>query len=262
MAERFAWGGKAGAAGWLLVAVLSLGGCAGQSLQSSPAQQKARRRASIHTELGAGYYTRGQPGVALQELKIAVQADPGYAPAYNMRGLVYMSLRENALAQRNFERALALAPNDSDAHNNYGWFLCRQNRVDESLKQFRAAVKNPLYATPEKAYINAGICALKKNEVAAARGFFHHALAARPGNPLALYHLAQLSYKLGNYPAASAYLVRLSKVAPAEPQSVWLALRTARKLGHKDEEANYAAQLKNNFPNSPQTRALLSGRYE
>ena len=48
--------------------------------------------------------------VALEELRIAIADDPNYAPAYNMLGLVYMELRENAAARGEFRaRAAALA---------------------------------------------------------------------------------------------------------------------------------------------------------
>lgn len=251
----------AGAA-WMLAAALLLGGCASQPAQPGPDQTDALNRASIHTQLGAGYYSRGQQAVALQELKTAIQADPSYAPAYNILGLVYMDLREDGLAEHNFRQALKLDPGDSDTHNNYGWFLCQHGRVDDAIEQFLAAVKNPLYATPAKAYVNAGICSLKKRDAAAARSFFGKALAAQPRNPRALYEMASLDYKSGDYRAAEAYLNRLMQVAPPMPESLWLGLRTARKLGKKDEEASYGLQLKNDFPDAPETQALLSGHYE
>ena len=84
-----------------------------------------RNRARIHTELASAYFERGSMGVALEELRTAISADPNYATAYSVLGLVHMDLHENAIAQRNFERALALSPNDPDINNNYGWFLCR-----------------------------------------------------------------------------------------------------------------------------------------
>ena len=68
------------------------------------------KRAQIHTDLGAGYYERGQMDVALEELNEAVKLDPNIAKTYNIYGLVYTMLREDAKAEQNFHRALALAP--------------------------------------------------------------------------------------------------------------------------------------------------------
>jgi type IV pilus assembly protein PilF len=65
-----------------------------------------RERARIHTELAGAYYQRGNLGVALAEARIATGADSGYAPAYNVLGLVYGDLREKELAEEAFERSL------------------------------------------------------------------------------------------------------------------------------------------------------------
>ena len=54
-----------------------------------------RNRARVHTELAALYYGRGNMPVALEELRIAVDADPGYATAHAMFALVHMELKEN-----------------------------------------------------------------------------------------------------------------------------------------------------------------------
>jgi type IV pilus assembly protein PilF len=149
---------------WMAVALLpALAGCAQQGAleKASPETRSDRQvnvQARIHTELGAGYFARGQYAIALQELNIARAADPGYAPAYSVLGLVHAELREDRQAEENFRRAIDLAPNYSEAHNNYGLFLCQRGRAAESLARFEAALSNPLYATPETALANAGVC--------------------------------------------------------------------------------------------------------
>ena len=72
-------------------------------------------------------------GVALEEVGIALRADPNYGPAHNVAGLVYGRLKEDRLAQQSFERALRINPLDSDANNNYGLFLCQRQREEEGI---------------------------------------------------------------------------------------------------------------------------------
>jgi type IV pilus assembly protein PilF len=43
---------------------------------------------------------------------------------------------------------------------------------------------------------------------------------------------------------------------------LWLWLRVERKLGDRNAEASYAAQLRRSFPDSKEASALLAGRYE
>ena len=63
-------------------------------------------------------------GVALEEAGIAQRADPTYGPAYNIAGLVYIELKDDRNAEESFRQALRVNSRDSDAHNNYGTFLC------------------------------------------------------------------------------------------------------------------------------------------
>lgn len=221
-----------------------------------------RNRAKIHTELASAYFERGNMGVALEELRIAIAADPNYAPAYSVLGLVHMDLRENEVAQRHFERALALAPNDPDINNNYGWFLCRTGREEQSITYFLAALKNPLYNTPARSYVNAGLCSLDKNGGRDAVGYFQRALRSEPDNLLALLNLASLEYKRGQLEVARNLVRRFNKLIEPTAESLWLELRIARKLGDNAAEGSLAGQLRRRFAGSPEYKSLLKGQFE
>ena len=170
----------------LLAMVLMVCACAALPVLAQ-SQSDETKRAQIHTELGAGYYGMGKIGVALDELNTAIRSDSKYAPAHNILGLVYMELRDFDKADESFKRSLSIDANNSDAHNNYGWFLCQRNRVDEAIEHFMSALKNPLYSTPEKAYLNAGQCSLKKGDDQGAEDFFLRAIKFQPAPPQALF---------------------------------------------------------------------------
>jgi len=134
----------------LCMALALLAGCAAAPQPEGPQIESGaivgnstdpRNRARIRTELASLYYARGSMNIALEELRLAIAADPNFATAHGMFGLVYMELRENALAQGSFERALSLSPDDPDINHNYGWFLCQTNRENESIKYFMQAVR-------------------------------------------------------------------------------------------------------------------------
>lgn len=239
----------------LFLAALLLAACA-QTMQKPDPEQ--RERAKAHTQLGGGYYSQGMMGVALDEFNEAVQIDSGYAPAHMGVGLVRAALGQDDLADAAFKRALKLDPESSEAHNNYGTFLCARNRIDESVREFMAAVQNPLYATPELAYLNAGICTLKKQDIAAAQTYLNKAVELRPNLAQAWYELASLSYLQGNTLQARKQLARAMESVEATPQMLWLGVRIERILGDKDAEASYALLLRHKYPQSEQTKALLS----
>jgi len=225
-------------------------------------ESDARTRARIHTELAAGYFELGNLGVALEEVRIAEQSDSSYPPIYNVAGLIYAALKDDRRAEENFNRALRLSPADPDINNNYGMYLCQRGREVEGIKRLLAAVQNPLYQNPERSLVNAGMCARRRGDSAAAQDFFLRAVSVRPNQPQALYQLADLSYASANYAGAHAYLRQLVQVAQFNAEVLWLAIRVERRLGNAVGEASYTQQLRKNFPNSKEAAALQAGQFE
>ena len=221
-----------------------------------------RNRARLHTELAALYYSRGNMGVALDELRIAASADSNYAPTYSMFGLVYMDLRERGLAEENFQRALKLSPNDPDINHNYGWYLCQTDREQQSVEYFLRAIRNPLYQKPWRSYSAAGDCLLRINRIEDAEAMAQHALKINPRDPRANLLMATIRYRQGANDDAQRWLRRFGEVSPPSAASLWLGVRVERKLGQQLNEASLAAQLRRRFPGSPEYQKLQRGEYD
>lgn len=251
----------------MLAAVL-LAGCVaqptdgGSSSMAGVADSESRQRAGAFTDLAGAYFSRAQYKIALDELRKAIVADSKYGPAYNIYGLIYMELAEDKLAEENFRRALELDRNDSEARTNFGWFLCTRGRYDEGLEQFSTALRNPLYARPEQAMANAGLCAERKGDLALAEANLMKSLKLVPDNSNTVLKLAGLYFRQGRLDEAQRLLTRHTELAPPTAQSLWLGLRLERKLGDRAQEAAYGLQLRKRFPESNEARLLQSGQYE
>ncbi|MEW5905105.1 MAG: type IV pilus biogenesis/stability protein PilW [Pseudomonadota bacterium] len=233
--------------------LLSLTACGG----ASEVDERANKSAKIHTELAASYFERGQYAIALQEIGAALQSDDSYAQAYNVRALVHMTLKEDEEADRDFRRSLKLDPGNAGTHNNYGWFLCQRGRAKESIPQFLEALKDPLYATPDLAYSNAGVCAIKAGDLAVANSYLERALILHPEMPEALVGMAELNYTRGDYVMARMHWQRFLQTDPQlDAAQLWLAVRIARKMNDRNAEASYAMQLRNRFPDSTEAQRL------
>jgi type IV pilus assembly protein PilF len=230
--------------------------------QVKPADPKYR--AKIHTELAAAYYQAGNPAVALEEVRIALEADPGHVQAYSVRGLVYAQLKEIAKAEEDFQRALKIAPKNPDINNNYGWFLCETGQPRQSIQYFLNAVKDPLYETPEVAYANAGRCALKAGDMDGAQEYLLQALrVAKSQVPETRYQLANVFYLRGNLDESKIFLNEAVKaMEPPTPEALWLGIRLERKLGNKAGEGSYASQLRSRYPTSKEYQLFLKGNFE
>ena len=221
-----------------------------------------RNRAKLHTELASMYYSNGNLGVALEELRAAAKADANYAPAYGMYGLVYMQMKDQPRAEESFERALRLAPSDADINHNYGWFLCQTGREPASVKYFLQAIRNPLYATPWRSYSAAGVCTMKMNQLKDAEAFFERALKLEPDEPASLVGLGQIRYRQGNIGEARKLVTRYNKLVTPTSESLWLAVRVERRMGERLQEQAFANQLRRRYPDSREFQALQRGQYD
>lgn len=258
----------------LLLAGAALVGCATDGKPPAPSDSQVaavipqstneteqRRRARIRLELAANYYQQGNFNVALDELRHALEVDPGYAAAYGVLGLVYRDLGDLDRAEDSFQRGLQLAPGDPDLNNNYGWFLCQTGRERKSIDFFLRALKDPLYATPAKPLHNAGICSMRIGDEAAAEGYFQRAFQVDPSNAVAMFNLSELYLKRRDLERAHFYSKRLLTTYEPSAQTLWLALRVARARGDRDGEASLGAQLKRRFPTSPEAGLLAAGKF-
>ena len=218
--------------------------------------------ARLRTELAFNYFQRGQLSVAIEEVRSALAADPNFATAYNVLGLINMDLGENAKAEDAFRKALTIAPQDSDSLNNYGWFLCQTKREREAIDRFLLALKNPLYPTPDKPYLNAGICSQRIGNEAAAEEYFLKAISLDPLNAGAMIRLSEMYFKRNEMDKARFYVDRINKNYDPSAETLWLALRIERKAGDRVSESSFAAQLRRRYPNSPEFQLLQQGRFE
>ncbi len=226
-----------------------------------PNKMTATERAKAHTDVAVEYFRSGRLGVSLDSVKQALNVSPDYSPALNMRGLIYMELQENIKAKESFEAALRAAPLDSDVLNNLGWFVCQRGDVTKSMDYFRQALKNPLYSTPERALLNGGICARKLGDLPAAESNLLAALDRNPQLAQAQLQLADLEFSKGKMREASERMTRYLNLDSAPGvETLLLAVKIARGLGDRNQEASYVQQMRKRFPESEVTRTVLQNR--
>jgi len=245
-------------------------GCASNKPAQTPAPQAAapepvkaqeaspQQRAQIKTDLAAGYYERGQFDVALDVLNEAQTLDPNYPRIYNVYGLVNAMLGETQKAEANFQRGLALAPNDSEMRANWGAFLCATGRAREAIPELETALRDPLYRSPEIALINAGKCSATLGDARKADEYFRRALGASPGNATAAYNLALLAYREARLDDARSWMRPVMRDNAPRPEALYLGMCIERKQGDRQAEISYMTQLRNRYPDSAEAKATQS----
>ena len=225
-------------------------------------KDQAARAASAYTQLGIEYLREGNYELSLSKLQKALEVDPDFALAHGSIAILYEKVGDDKLAEKHYRKALSLNPDDSGGHNNYGQFLCYQERYKEASEQFMTAASNPFYATPAVPITNAGLCAKRIPDMPLAEQYFRQALQLDEKFAPALFQMALFKFEQGAFLSARAYLQRFQEVAEHNPESLWLAVRTEFALKDENTSGHYAIMLRENFPKSEQAILLLEWENE
>jgi type IV pilus assembly protein PilF len=217
-----------------------------KALKSDPVTP--RQKAQNEIALAQEYWQRGNYEIALEDVQKAIKLDSAYPEAYAMLGLVNEKINRLDQAQAAYEKSVKLAPNSGNMLNNYGAWLCRSGHPAEADDQFRKALADPFYKTPEMALGNAAACATKAGHIELAEGYDRKVLAIDPSSSLALQSMATIDFKRGDFMQARAFVERaLAKGKPA-PESLDLAARIEEKLGDPAAARGYRDRLSTEFP--------------
>ena len=259
--------------GWLAALLLGmvllvLQGCAHQppsdDIHAAVGSENpdARKRAHIRLELAANYLQLGKTDVALEETRQALVADPSYADAYHMRGLVYMTMQDWARAQASLQRARELKPNDADILHNFGWLQCQQQHWDEADALFKQALATPGYASKIKTQTAQGICYERAGHLKLAEQTLLQAYEFDARSPAVGYHLASVIFAQGDAQRAQFYIRRVNNGEFSDAASLWLGIKVERVLKDGQAMSQLGEQLHRRYPESKEALALSRGAFD
>lgn len=221
-----------------------------------------RKRATNRLQLAVLYFQDGKNTFALDEVKQAIQVDPGWYEPYWMRGLIQMQAGDYLPAEASFQKALSINPHSADLQHNYGILLCKLKRYDEGLKMFTSALANPAYGQVAKTYLEQGNCLLLKGEKGLAEASYQKSYELDASNGVTAYHLAALMFERGENVRAQFYARRINNSEQATAASLWLGIKIERRVGNADAATQLAAQLRKRFGPSTEAQALERGSFD
>jgi type IV pilus assembly protein PilF len=234
---------------------LLLGACANNHPMHAANQKDA---AAYNVQLGLDYLNQGDLQRAKDKLDKALTQNPDNPDVHSARATLFEAMHEIPKADDEFRTALRLAPKDPRIQNNYAVYLCQTGRTDEGVKTFMQAANNPLYATPEAAYTNAGVCLRAAKRDDEARAEFNAALQVRPNSGEAAYQLATLDFDHGQLTAARSRIDTYIGTYDATADLLLLGVRVARKQCDGLAAQRFARRLQLDYPGSDQARALAT----
>ena len=234
----------------------------GHTRDNTPHHNHAHKRARIRLELATGYFEQGQTTIALDELKQSISADPNYAAAYNLRGLIYLRLNDFRFAEESFRKALSIEPQDATVMHNLGWSYCQEARYPQAQQLFAQALAVPQYRERAKTWRAQGLCQVRAGQRADGEQSLIKSYELEPGNPVTAYNLATLMFQRGEYPRAQFYVRRLNNSDLANEESLWLGIKVEQRMENRVAMQQLGAQLLKRFPQSRQADAFQRGAFD
>lgn len=210
--------------------------------------RSAKDRAMTLTELGQAYYKLEKYQFAQENLDRSLAIDSNIASTYHIYALIKQRSNLPEEAQKYFDKALQLEPENYDILTAYAVFLFEQHRYDEALVEFSRIVNAPFFKKKWVAYTYLGLYDLENNLRREAEINFYKALQANPDYPLALFETAKIRYAKGEMMSARAFIERYFSQAGKTLEALQLAIKIETALQTYDLVEEYQLELTRNYP--------------
>jgi type IV pilus assembly protein PilF len=239
-----------------------LSGCVTQSFENNEpivkTQANRDEMAATRVSLGLGYLKMGDMSQAKLNLEKAKRFSPNLVQVHTAFAHFYETVGENNLAIESFEQALSIKADSADTLNNYGVFLCRQNKVEAAEKQFLKAIAVPSYLLVAQSYENLASCYLESDNFDKAEMYLNKAIFHSPNRTQTLLQMVRLQYAMGNYKESKRFLQKFERNTQRfTADSLALAYKLFWKLGQRRTAGNYANMLVKMYPQSWEAKQYL-----
>ena len=182
----------------------------------------------------------GQLQEALQQYRLALQANPRMLQAHVNLITVYGALGDLEEARKHYQTAIEIDPNKPWAYYNYGMVLINQKQFKEAEKAFR----HSLEMDPSvDAHVNLGQTLESQGRLDEAEASYRRALTAQPNHREAHFYLARVLEKRGKFPEAIRHLQEI--LSPEEARTpvfmYYLSIAYAQ-VGDREKALHYAQE--------------------
>ena len=143
-----------------------------------------------HNNLGDLFSRRGEYEKAIQEFEIAISLKSNYSDAYHNLGNTYLHIGEYEKAFESYQKAISFNPYLWQSHQNLAGLYFEKEDYNNAEEHFKKAIQvNP---SNDELYANLGIVYIKKGEYEKAKTNFEQALQLNPQNKKASQLLLSL----------------------------------------------------------------------
>ncbi|MCC4834739.1 type IV pilus biogenesis/stability protein PilW [Shewanella sp. 1_MG-2023] len=205
-------------------------------------------------QLGLTYLKRGNMEQAKFNLNRAVDYAPQLSAVHTAMAYYYQTVDDVVRAEESYRKAINTSDATGDAMNNFGVFLCQQDKFSQAEVMFKNAIEAKEYTRTASSYENLGVCSLSAGEPEKAKQYFESALRYDPRRQSTLMELIDLAIAESDYDAAKTNLQRFHRVAQQTPESLALGIKISRELADDEALQRYGITLIAKYPASEQAK--------
>lgn len=212
-------------------------------------------QAQLKTTLSVAYAVQGNNEAAAAALAAALAAQPDFAPAKLLEARKKAASGKLDEAQSIVDSVLAKEAGNEDALLLKGALLASQDKPEEALAFYRKAIATrPDFLPAHSALITSLFAQQKFDEASTALDALKK---VAPGNPQTIYLDAQASYQRKDYKATRELTQQLLRNSPNNPNALQLAGAAEFQLGAYVQADTYLSRALQTAPQMAQARRLL-----
>ncbi|GAA4896839.1 type IV pilus biogenesis/stability protein PilW [Ferrimonas pelagia] len=233
----------------------------GTDMQVAQMEYDAEAAARDRVSLGLAYLQRGDATQAKFNLERALEQAPTSTEVLLAMAYYHDTVKDSVKAEQFYRKAVSLDRGHGDAANNFGVFLCRQQRFVEADRWLNQAVETPGYIRMSQTYENLGLCARQAGWTEKALGYFEQALNYDPRRAEALLEVAELSFNAQQWNEARSYLERYHQSGHESPSSLLLGAELEFGVQNTDAARRFGVLLLAKYPDSEQAKTYRTKYY-
>lgn len=238
----------------LTVSVLALTGCVTENSYDGNDKPVVENKinnvgaARTRIALALQYLNTGNNSQAKYNLERAASFAPNLPEVHYSFAYYYQQVGENILADKSYQKALEINPDDPNTRNNYGVFLCGIDEYDRATEQLLKAISIPSYIRVAESYENLALCAIEFDDFDNAEKYFISAIKHSSMRASSLISLAALYYAKSDLHKAQALLERYENSGQISSRSLFLSYLIEQRMGHIEKAETTAATILQTYP--------------
>jgi len=210
--------------------------------------------------LALQYLKTGNNSQAKYNLERAADFAPDLPEVHYSLAYYYQQVDEPELADKAYQRALRIAPNDPNTLNNYGVFLCGIGEYDRAAEELLKAIAVPSYIRVAESYENLALCAIEFDDFENAEKYLKSALNHSSQRPSSMISLAGLYYAKSDLHKAEDIIEKYESTGRVTPRALMLSYLIQQRMGHIEKAETTAGIILQTYPGSSEAKAITAGQ--